>query len=286
MSQMMVNLIGAGRVGQTFLRLLSDVPDCTIQDILSHTYSSAENAVRFAGAGRAVHDYTQLRPADLWILAVPDTQIAVVAEQLAGALSKHESNQSIVIHCSGFFAAEQMSALRQLGWKLASVHPVLTFATPELAVRQFKGVFCGIEGDAAALETLNPLLEKIGAKPFPVESESKSLYHAAAVISNNFTVVLQAIAREAWAEAGVPGYVAEQLNNSMLRATYENVSSEGPQTALTGPAARGDEYVVTKQGEDVARWHPAAGKIYQEMSQLAHRLKSRGTTLDPEFTDT
>lgn len=278
MSRMTVNLIGAGRVGQTLLGLLVDEPNCTVQDILSNSFSSAEKAVGFAGAGRAVQDYTDLRPADLWILAVPDTQIAAAAERLADVLSEREDEAAIAFHCSGFFPAGQLAALRKLNWHLASVHPVLTFATPELAKKQFNGVHCGVEGDAAALAVINPLLEQLGAEIFPISSESKSLYHAAAVFSNNFTVVLQAIAREAWAEAGVPDDIAVKLNNSMLRATYENVLVEGPQKALTGPAARGDEFVVSRQGEDVARWHPEAGSVYREMSVLAGRLKSDGTT--------
>ena len=282
MSPLTVNLIGAGRVGQTLLGLLSNVPECTLQDVLSNNFSSAENAVKFAGDGRAVREFSDLRPADLWIFAVPDTQIAAAAGRLADTLSSLENRGAVAFHCSGFFAAGQMAALRKLDWHLASVHPVLTFATPELAIRQFDGVFCGVEGDAEALDVINPLLEKIGATTFPISSKSKSLYHAAAVISNNFTVVLQAIAREAWAEAGVPDDISEKLNNSMLRATYENVAAEGPQKALTGPAARGDEFVITRQGEDVARWHPAAGKVYREISVLAGRLKAEGSTLEQD----
>jgi predicted short-subunit dehydrogenase-like oxidoreductase (DUF2520 family) len=284
MSELTVNLIGAGRVGQTLLGLLSEAPGCIVQDVFSNSFASAEKAVRFAGAGHAVRNCTGLRPADLWILAVLDTQIAVVADRLAEVLPKWDSRQSapVALHCSGFFATEQMASLRKLGWQLASVHPVLTFATPELAIRQFNGVHCGVEGDEAALEVVSPLLESLGAKPFSIKSESKSLYHAAAVLSNNFTVVLQAIAREAWTKAGVPKEIAEQLNDSMLRATYENVSAEGPQKALTGPAARGDDFVVRRQGEDVTNWSPEVGTIYKEMSVLARRLKSTGEVLVPE----
>ncbi|MEM9631760.1 MAG: Rossmann-like and DUF2520 domain-containing protein [Pseudomonadota bacterium] len=285
MSRMTANLIGAGRVGQTLLGLLGDEPSCTVQDVLSNSCSSAEKAVSFAGEGRAVQDYADLRPADLWVLAVPDTQIAAVAERLAEVLSKRGDESAVAFHCSGFFAAEQLEALRKLNWQLASVHPVLTFATPELAKKQFNGVHCGVEGDRAALEVINPLLETLGATTFSISSESKSLYHAAAVFSNNFTVVLQAIAREAWAKAGVPDDIAVKLNNSMLKATFENVAAEGPQKALTGPAARGDEFVVTRQGDDVAEWHPSAGRIYAEMSVLARRLKSEGMTLDQKLPE-
>lgn len=282
MTQLKVNLIGAGRVGQTLLRLLSDLPDIRIQDVLSNSLASAEKAVSFAGTGQVVQNYNDLRPADIWILAVPDTKIAEVAEILAEAFEESNKAPSVPIafHCSGFFPAEQMLALRKNGWHLASVHPVLTFATPERAVGQFKGVLCGVEGDEPALEVVTPLLEKMGATPFSIRSESKSLYHAAAVISNNFTVVLQAIAREAWVEAGVPAEITEQLNDTMLRATYENVAADGPRTALTGPAARGDDFVVAKQGADVATWDPAVGRVYKELSNMARKLKSEGEVLE------
>ncbi len=280
MPEIKVNLIGAGRVGQTLLRLLYDLPECTVQNILSTRHASSEAAAQFVGAGRAIEAYADLQPADLWLFTVPDTQIATAAANVAHVFKARKGQElaPIAFHCSGFFAAEEMAPLRKLGWQLASVHPVLTFSDPKTAVRQFPGTFCGIEGDAPALERLKPLLIKMGAQPFPVKSESKSLYHAAAVISNNFTVVLQAIAREAWREAGVPDDVILELNKSLLQATEENVSTLGPQKALTGPAARGDVHVVKQQGEDVAQWHPTAGVLYKDLSRLARALKLKGLT--------
>ncbi|WP_169795990.1 Rossmann-like and DUF2520 domain-containing protein [Ruegeria marisrubri] len=281
MTQLKVNLIGAGRVGQTFLRLLSANPNCVIQDVMSTNYQSALNAVEFAGAGHAVKEVSELRPADLWLLSVPDSQISAVANSLAEVLGSDgpQAKAPVAVHFSGFFAAYEMAPLGALGWRLASVHPVLSFSDPETALKRFSGTYCGLEGDDAALALVDPLLVRMGARTFPIRSEHKSLYHAAAVISNNFTVVLQAIAREAWAAAGVPDEIARELNTSLLRATYENVTALGPRDALTGPAARGDAYVVDRQGEDVADWHAAAGVLYREMSALAHRLKAEGKTL-------
>lgn len=281
MTQVKVNLIGAGRVGQTILGLLSANPDCMIQNVMSTNYQSALNAVEFAGAGQAVKEVSELRPADLWLLTVPDGQISAVANSLAEVLSSHgaQATAPVAIHFSGFFAADAMAPLGALGWHLASVHPVLSFSDPEIALKRFSGTYCGMEGDDAALSLVEPLLVRMGARTFPIRSEHKSLYHAAAVISNNFTVVLQAIAREAWAAAGVPDEIARELNASLLRATWENVSDLGPRDALTGPAARGDTYVVAMQGEDVAKWHAEAGALYRQMSALAHRLKTEGKTL-------
>ncbi|MES0827123.1 Rossmann-like and DUF2520 domain-containing protein [Ruegeria sp. SCP11] len=279
MNRNKVNVIGAGRVGQTFLTLLNASADCQIQDVLSANYASAQQVVQQLGAGRAVEHISDLRRADLWIIAVPDTQISAVASALAKTLAGADADQpSIAFHCSGFFPADEMMPLRQLNWCLASVHPVLSFAHPDKAKDQFKGALCGLEGDEDAIAFLQPVLESLGASCFSIHSEGKSLYHAAAVISNNFTVVLQAIAREAWAKAGVADDIIPLLNAKLLESTVENVIALGPQDALTGPAARGDEKVVTSQGNDVARWHPEAGDVYRTLSTLAKTLKKDGAT--------
>lgn len=278
MTKIRVNLVGAGRVGQTLLGLLRLLPEYSVQDVLSRRLTSAQDAIQFAGTGRAVERYTELRSADLWILAVPDSQISITATEIADVFKGRDVGDPppVAFHCSGFFAADQMTPLNRLGWRLASVHPVLTFTDPATASQQFVGTFCGIEGEEPALVSIEQLLRRLGAIPFHIKSENKSLYHAAAVISNNFTVVLQAIAREVWAAAGVPDDIAKQLNTTLLKATYENVAAFGPLGALTGPAFRGDDAVVRQQAEDVTRWDPAAGTLYKELSSLATNMKVQG----------
>ena len=280
MKQRRVNLIGAGRVGKTLLGLMNAQPGVVVQDVLSARAASARQAVDFVGGGRVVDDLGQMAPADLWILAVPDTRISEVAGEIATQVAPKgpKDTPPVAFHCSGFFSSDLLQPLRDLGWQLASLHPVLSFADPVEATRQFPGTYCGIEGDAEAVEQLTRLMADLGATPFALQADSKSLYHAAAVISNNFSVVLQAIAQEAWAAAGVPDDIAAQLNANLLRATCANVTALGPQEALTGPAARGDAFVVTQQGADVARWHPEAGALYEQLSTLAARLKTRGRT--------
>lgn len=280
MSQIKVNFIGAGRVGKTLLGLLRALPTVQVQDVMSSRLLSAQEAVQLVGSGTATENYDELREADLWILSVPDAQISLVSSQLSETYGKHQITGStpVAIHCSGFFTANEMDPLRKLGWHLASVHPVLSFSDPETAMQQFEGTYCGVEGDTEALNVVVPLFHKIGAQTFEMRSENKSLYHAAAVFSNNFAVVLQAFSQEAWDAAGVPKEVSLELNRKLLQSTYENVIAYGPRDALTGPAARGDQLVIAKQGEDVARWHPEAGNIYNQMSVLAQRLKTIGST--------
>src|SRR5690606_8128668 len=122
-------------------------------------------------------------------------------------------------HCSGFFPADALGALRRHGLRLASAHPSLNFASPRTGVSQFAGTPCGLEGDPDAVAVVRELLSGIGGQCFDVATGSKSLYHAAAVFCSNFTVVLQGIAREAWRDAGVPDELIPRLNEALLRHT-------------------------------------------------------------------
>ena len=267
-----ITVVGPGRVGQTLLRLGHSSGVFELADILARRPDAAVAAQEFAGGGRAITGFEDLRPADLFLLTVPDDQLAGVA----GDLARQGLPPAVAAHCSGFHPAALLAPLAEAGWQTGSAHPVLSFADPASAARQFPGCFCGIEGTAA--DRLSEVFSTLGARCFPIRGEAKALYHAAAVISNNFTTVLQGLAQEAWAEAGVPEAVVADLHAALLRGTVENVLAKGPQSALTGPAARGDAAVVAAQGRAVTEWQAEAGAVYDLLSAMAARLKSTGRT--------
>ncbi len=272
-----LNVIGCGRVGQTLAALLHQHGVCVVQDLYSRTPASAEQAARFVGAGHVAASLAAMRPADLWLISVPDGQIAEVAAQLVQAQGQAMQG-AVAWHNSGFLSAEVLAPLQAAGAATASVHPVLSFATPTSAVAQFAGTLCGLEGQPQALAVLRPLVAAIGGQGFEIESAKKPLYHAAAVFCSNFTVVLQGVAQEAWRESGVPAELLAPLTQALLQSSVANVAKLGPAEALTGPAARGDTAVVQRQGEVVQAWHGQAGEAYQLLSDMATKLKRTGRT--------
>jgi predicted short-subunit dehydrogenase-like oxidoreductase (DUF2520 family) len=271
------NVIGCGRVGQTLAALLHQRGQVLVQDLYSRSFSSAEQAATFVGAGQPVANLADMRAADVWLLSVPDAQVAAAAQALADAQGAKLAG-AIVFHNSGFLSAAVLQPLQALGCHVASAHPVLNFASPDTGVRQFAGTPCGLEGDAPALTWLHTALSAIGGRCFEIASADKPLYHAAAVFSSNFTVVLQGIAQDAWHSAGVPPELMRPLTEALLKSTVDNVLAMGPAQALTGPAARGDTAVVQAQGEVVKRWNAPAGEVYQTLSELAAQLKKDGKT--------
>jgi predicted short-subunit dehydrogenase-like oxidoreductase (DUF2520 family) len=269
-----LNVIGCGRVGQTLAALLHQHSQVQVQDLYSRSFISAEQASRFVGAGKAVTELAEMRPADVWLLSVPDAQVDAVAQALSEAQGVKLAG-AIAFHNSGYLSAAVLQPLQALGCHVASAHPVLNFASPETGVRQFAGTPCGLEGDATAQAWLETVFTQIGGRCFQIATADKPLYHAAAVFSSNFTVVLQSIAQDAWQSAGVPSELLRPLTEALLKSTVDNVLAMGPARALTGPAARGDAAVVQAQHQTVQTWNAPAGAVYALLSEFAVALKRK-----------
>jgi predicted short-subunit dehydrogenase-like oxidoreductase (DUF2520 family) len=269
-----LNLIGAGRVGQTLAHLWHAKNTFIIQDVLTTSLSSAQQAIRTIGAGTAVNDIQNMRPADVWMIAVPDKNIAIAAIALAQRLHPvTPDNIPIVFHCSGAQNTSVLAPLTEKNLHTASAHCILSFASVQAALEQFAGTACALEGESHACQMLHAAFSAIGAQCFGVQSEHKVLYHAAAVFATNFLPVLQHVAEDAWLSSGVPANLIPQLRAALLRNAVENIIRLGPSDALTGPAARGDTQAIEKQAAVVKAWDCQAGDAYLAMSQLALRMQ-------------
>lgn len=292
-----LNLIGAGRVGLSLARLWQAQGGLRVQAVCNPGFAGQERARRWlmpptddqpaaASAQRAVPaqpllvaDVADLPPADIWLLAVPDGQIAPVAQAIADlALAAQHPAQAW--HASGFLTAEVLAPLRRHGWTLASTHPALSFADVASACQQFAGTVCALEGDEAAVATATGAFSAIGGQCFWLASTDKPLYHGAAVFASNFLPVLQAVASQLWQGSGVPAALCPQLAQGFLRRVSANVLALGPAAALTGPAARGDWAVVSAQADAMHRLDPVLGAAYLALSELAGRLARQGVTIN------
>ena len=237
-STLTLSCVGAGRLGKTLCNLFSK--HLQIGQVINRNQVSAQLAVDFIGSGQAYTGYSDLKPADLWLIATPDNSIQQTSEALknSGVLR----NDDIVFHCSGSLGADSL-ALDNC--PTASVHPIHSFANPQNSLAHFAGTACGIEGQPEAVEVLKPLFANIGAAPFAIASEHKSLYHAATVMTCNYLVSLMALGEQMLAASGVD---SEAGNHSplepLIRQTLDNYLNTDAVSALTGPIARGDSATI------------------------------------------
>jgi predicted short-subunit dehydrogenase-like oxidoreductase (DUF2520 family) len=267
-----LNIVGAGHVGRALGRLFSARGVFAVQDVLTRARASAQAAVDFIGAGRAADDIAALRPARVWMLAVQDDRIAEVARQLAASC---DVQGAVVFHCSGAKASAELASLRAAGAFVASVHPVRSFADPRQVAEAFDGTFCGVEGDTEALALLNPAFAAIGARTVAIDAAAKTVYHAASVFASNYLVTVLDAALRAYQAAGIPEDVARALARPLAAETLANVFRIGPETALSGPIARGDAATVARQQAAVDAWHPPTGALYEALAAATWDLARR-----------
>jgi predicted short-subunit dehydrogenase-like oxidoreductase (DUF2520 family) len=296
-----LNIIGAGNVGKTLGRLWTLNQTFVCQDVLNRSIGSSQRAVSFIGAGRAIDDYADLRPADVWMIAAPDDQIMQCAEQLAHAGSL--SAGSVVFHCSGALLSSELRAVQRLGAAagcalpaatngsakstngsaelgcalpaVASIHPIRSFAVPAEVVQSFTGTWCGIEGDQRALDVLIEGFSAIGAHLVPINTDFKMLYHSAAVFASNYLVTLLDVALQAYAKAGISDDVALNMIEPLVRKTVDGIFQVGPEKALSGPIARGDLETAARQYRAVAAWDKRYGALYKRLGRLTADLAAR-----------
>ena len=268
-----LTIIGAGKVGQVVALQFARHQLFTIQHICNRSLASAQQAVAMIGAGSAISAIAQLTPADIYLLTVPDDQIAATCRSLAEAGLLDET--SIVFHCSGAKASSELAAAIATGAAVASVHPVRSFADAIYVATNFSGTICSLEGDDRALDILLPAMQKTGAQTVQISAENKLLYHAGSVFASNYLVTLMDMALHAYQAAGIPPELAMAMAQPLAQQSLNNVFQLGSAAALTGPIARGDMATVAKQQQVVNGWDASAGALYQAFTPPTVALAQR-----------
>jgi predicted short-subunit dehydrogenase-like oxidoreductase (DUF2520 family) len=214
------------------------------------------------------------------VLCVPDSEIAAAAEAVAGAAP-------LVGHTSG---ATPLSALEAAKAEAFGWHPLQTFAapptadappptahaSPAAALQPFAGVGCAVAGSTpAALAFAGDLARCLGMIPFEIDDAGRAAYHAAASIASNFLVTLQAAAEQVAIGAGLSPDDARALLAPLVRRTIENHAALGPERALTGPVARGDDATVAAQRDAIEQAAPELLALFDELVHHTRRLAGR-----------
>jgi predicted short-subunit dehydrogenase-like oxidoreductase (DUF2520 family) len=104
-----------------------------------------------------------------------------------------------------------------------------------------------------------------------VEPEDRAAYHAAGAIAANFLVALEACAERLAATTGI---TRAQLAPLVL-ATAEQWARLGPEAALTGAIARGDEATVERHRAVVAERTPELLAVWTELAEVTRAVAGR-----------
>ena len=203
------------------------------------------------------------------VLCVPDAEIPAAAAAVSGAAP-------LVGHTSGatpLSALDPAAAAGRFG-----LHPLQTFAEGS-GPEAFAGAGCAVAGDSTeALGLAQALARDLGMTPFAIAEEGRAAYHAAASIASNFLVTLEAAAERVAGGAGLEPGEARALLAPLVRRTVEQWNNAGPERALTGPVARGDDATVASQREAVAATAPELLALFDELVDRTRELAAREVT--------
>lgn len=194
---------------------------------------------------------------DVVLLCVPDAEIAAAAAAIAPRPGL------LVGHCSGATGLEVLAPHEAF-----SVHPLMSVPQDGASFAGAGGAVAG--GTPRALATARQIAGRLGLHAVEVADADRAAYHAAASAASNFLVTL-----EAAAERLLPASAGRELLVPLVRATVEHWAALGPERALTGPVARGDEATVARQRAAVKERAPELLGLWDELTAATARLAGR-----------
>ena len=211
----------------------------------------------------------QLAGANVVIVSVRDPQLdETIDELIVASRDGRIARGTVILHTSAIAEPAGLQTLNESGFPGGTFHPLVPFSDPEVSAELLRKGWVGIDGENAARGTSRRLAGHLGARTLDIPPGKKPAYHAAAVISSNFPVILASVAGHLLHDIGVPDSSAHQAVESLMSGALANLKQALPDDALTGPIVRGDAETVGKHLRALEK-HGSALEVYRALSAAA-----------------
>ena len=220
-------LLGFGNVNFHLINALNSVNEITVIQIYNRNnivLSSELNHIPFTT------DLSEIKDADLYIIAIPDDSIAEFSQSLP-------LKNKLVVHTSGSVSMDALSERNRKG----VFYPLQTFSKNREV--NFNNIPICVEAtEATDLKLLMNLGISLSEKVVEVNSEERSKLHLAAVFVNNFVNHLYAIGDDILSNNNL----SFDLLHPLIEETASKIKTLAPSQVQTGPARRGDQKTIEK----------------------------------------
>ena len=256
---MKIGIIGAGKVGTTLGKYLSDA-GIKVTGFYSRSKESADEAATYTKS-KAYDSLSELvENSDTLFITTPDG----IIEQVWKKLALLNIRQYCICHFSGSLSSHVFSGIEETGAFGISIHPMYAFSNKFTSYEQFHTAYLTLEGAEPAFSTMKELFQGLGHKVLSLKAEDKMKYHAAAAMASNFMLGLMQASLDILGECGFTLEDAMELMAPLVRGNITSMLEKGCVEALTGPMERGDVSTVKKHLE-VLQGSEAEG-IYRSLS--------------------
>ncbi|APQ18841.1 Rossmann-like and DUF2520 domain-containing protein [Maribacter hydrothermalis] len=217
-----VVIVGTGNVAQNLFYALDKTSNVEVKQIVGRN----ENHFSFTkGKVPTTTDYTKIDNADIYILAITDDSIGIVAQKI-----KHI--KGIIVHTSGATSITALSGHKQPG----IFYPLQTFTKGKII--SFAEIPICIEAKTSVdLKLLRELGNTLSNTVIAIDSDQRKKIHVAAVFVNNFTNYMYTIGKEICEENNLDF----KLLHPLIKETAAKLEDLTPIEAQTGPAKRNDQ---------------------------------------------
>jgi predicted short-subunit dehydrogenase-like oxidoreductase (DUF2520 family) len=238
-----VAVMGAGRLGRSLAAML---PPRGVR-------------VTLVRRGEGVPD-----DADAVWLCVRDAELPGLAAALAPVEATRGASRP-VLHASGALGAEVLAPIACRG----VLHPLMSFPGPEVGLPDLSGAGARVEGHPRAVVMARTLAGVLGLRV--VEGIDPTRWHAAACLASGHLAAAFLTAAEVLEGAGLDAESARAALGPLARESLRRAVESGD-TALTGPAVRGD---VTTEERHRAALGDADRAVYDVLARRIRALTAR-----------
>lgn len=265
---MKISVIGIGRLGGALTLALAE-KGFEIENLFARKKDTAERVANVANAEILTGDEFEKISSELILIATQDSEIEAVAQNLAGKLQ----SKPIVLHTSGSLSSDVLQKLKDINCPVGSLHPLVSISDAFLGKSRFENAFFCVEGDDAAVEAAEKIVEKLGGKSFSIETKYKTLYHASAVTACGHLTAVIDTAIKMLSKCGLSENNSKKILLPLIESTVENLKTQTTAEALTGTFSRADAETFEKHFESMEREVSAeARQIYLLLGERSLNL--------------
>jgi predicted short-subunit dehydrogenase-like oxidoreductase (DUF2520 family) len=222
-----IAIIGSGNVASHLIHAFSKNEKV---DLIQVYARKKVNLVSIINSEKIIENLSDLKQADLYIIAVSDDAIENVYNQIS-------FENKLVVHTSGSFDYKMLSNKNRKG----IFYPLQTFSKNKKV--NFKEIPICLEAENEVdYEVLEKIAYLISDKVHKIDHQQRQSLHVAAVFVNNFVNHLYQIGNEICEENKVNFEILKPL----IEETTKKISYLSPKEAQTGPARRNDFKTIEK----------------------------------------
>lgn len=252
---MQITIVGSGNVAIQ-LGLAFKEAGHKIVAVIGRNAVSVKRAAQIFKAPFAT-DFKKIPPSDFIIVAVADSGIASV-------IKKIRAFNGVILHTSGSISIDVFKTKFK---KYGVIYPVQTISANDYI--NFQSVpFCIEASDKSSLTKIKKLASGISDNVQVMSSQKRKILHLSAVIANNFSNHLFALAESVL----IKHKISFNLLKPLIEKTAQKINTVSPSKAQTGPAKRGDNQVI-REHLRLLSYNKSLKQIYTLLSKSIEKKK-------------